>query len=143
MNWIEAAKALIKRHEGFRKFPYKDKLGFLTIGYGHNLTTNGLSKREANFVFQQDFQTALTLARSITAAHDIDFRTLPEPVKEVLVDMSFNLGAKLFSFKTFLSLLKAGRLKDAAADLEGTRWFSQVKGRAKDDIKLLKEGSND
>lgn len=37
----------LKRHEGFRVFPYKDTKGIWTVGYGINLENRGFNEEEA------------------------------------------------------------------------------------------------
>ena len=56
----------IKKHESFSLKPYKDHLGFLTIGYGHlilpnekNLLSNKISKTKLEKLFNQDFKKAV------------------------------------------------------------------------------------
>ena len=43
----ELLMSMLKRHEGFRAFPYLDTVGKLTIGYGRNLSDVGISIEEA------------------------------------------------------------------------------------------------
>ena len=57
----------IKKNEGFSSIPYKDQLGFLTIGYGHlilpnekHLAENKISKHKLERIFIQDFKTKRT-----------------------------------------------------------------------------------
>ena len=57
----------IKKNEGFSSTPYKDQLGFLTIGYGHlilpnekHLAENKISKHKLERIFIQDFKTKRT-----------------------------------------------------------------------------------
>ena len=56
----------IKKNEGFSSIPYKDQLGFLTIGYGHlilleekYLTENKPTKTKLERLFIQDFKNAV------------------------------------------------------------------------------------
>lgn len=44
----------LKIEEGLRLFPYRDPKGILTIGYGHNLTANGITCEQALFFIQND-----------------------------------------------------------------------------------------
>jgi len=48
--------AQLKKHEGFRSKVYKCPAGYLTIGYGRNLETNGLTKEEAEYLLQKDVE---------------------------------------------------------------------------------------
>ena len=44
----------LRRHEGLRLDPYKCSEGYLTIGYGRNIETNGISEAEAEFMLMND-----------------------------------------------------------------------------------------
>lgn len=48
---IEDSIALIKEFEDLKKFPTKNKIGLLRIGYDHPLS---LTSREANFLLRED-----------------------------------------------------------------------------------------
>ncbi len=48
----------LKTDEGFELKPYKDTQGKLTIGYGHNLTDNGISLSIAEQLLQDDINIA-------------------------------------------------------------------------------------
>jgi len=37
----------LKRHEGFRKYPYRDSRGIWTVGYGINIQNRGFDQKEA------------------------------------------------------------------------------------------------
>ena len=50
-------KNMIKKHEGFRPFIYKDTQGFLTGGYGHAFLENSpLSQQVSDMLFEEDFK---------------------------------------------------------------------------------------
>ena len=55
---MEALIDSIKRHEGLRLFPYNDTTGHLSIGYGRNLTSNGISTQEAEIMLKSDIGAA-------------------------------------------------------------------------------------
>ena len=55
-------KRRIKKNEGYSKKPYKDQLGFYTIGYGHLIKKNEskyyksvFNKQYYNELFEKDF----------------------------------------------------------------------------------------
>ena len=65
MHYRELKKR-IKKNEGFSLKPYKDQLGYLTIGYGHlilpnetYLLKNKTNKPQLNSIFDEDFERAL------------------------------------------------------------------------------------
>ena len=57
---MTALQERIKRHEGLRLKPYKDSLGYWTIGYGHLMTAkekiafaDGITKEQAEELFKR------------------------------------------------------------------------------------------
>ena len=38
----DTIKSILKMREGWRNKPYKDENGFMTVGWGHNISSNGL-----------------------------------------------------------------------------------------------------
>ena len=59
-------KERIKSNEGFSSKPYKDQLGYLTIGYGHLILPNEnillkkqIHKKELEEIFEKDFKNAI------------------------------------------------------------------------------------
>ena len=81
-------KKRIKKNEGFSLKPYKDHLGFLTIGYGHLILSNEnyllkktVSKKKLEKIFINDFN---------------------ESVKSL-----FNIYLKKFSLLLILKMLRA------------------------------------
>lgn len=128
---------------------YRDSRKFLTIGYGccidcGCLNGTGVKLNESKTI---DEATAMYLLRfhinvSISSVRK-EFKWFdkqPNSVKLVLVDMAYNMGiGNLKKFK-FLNLIKAGKYYEAGEALEsgGKRYISQVGGRARTNIKLLK-----
>lgn len=117
----------LKRDEGRRDRPYRDSVGVLTIGYGHNLDAAGLCEAALMAQLEYDVQvatTALTL-------HLPWWTTKPPLVQRILTNLCFNLGiTKLLKFKRTLGYLKADRYTDAADALMESLWARQVGRRA-------------
>jgi len=142
-DWVQQAAQLIKRHEGFRKYPYRDTMGHLTIGYGHNLDALGITRKQAEVIFRDDLRRAIDMARSVCQAHGIAFAELPAPAKVALTDMAFNLGAKLYEFKHMLSAIAEGNWEQAAEEALDSVWAKQVGRRAEDVAELLRSCASD
>lgn len=121
VNYVE----MIKRHEGFRQYPYKCTAGKLTIGYGRNLDDVGISKEEAEYLLDMDLDKHTEeLDKVITWA-------VPKDVYAVLVDMHYNLGHERFmQFKNMLAALKKLDFKGAAKEMLDSKWAKQVPNRA-------------
>lgn len=116
---------MIKRHEGFRQYPYKCTAGKLTIGYGRNLDDVGISKEEADYLLDMDLDKHTEeLDKVITWA-------VPKDVYAVLVDMHYNLGHERFmQFRKMLECLKKLNFKGAAKEMLDSKWAKQVPNRA-------------
>lgn len=121
------AKQLIKKHEGLRLKPYKDSLGYLTIGYGRCLDKNPLKQHEADYLFESDFNEALRQVKE-----NFKFFNYLTPARQtVLIDMCFNLGInKLKGFVNTLKCIERGDYEQAADNMLKSLWAEQVKGRA-------------
>lgn len=131
MNY-ERLTRVLERHEGRRARPYTDTLGNTTIGVGRNLSAVGLSEVEIALLLANDIQAAEALLDSRAAW----WRQLDDVRQEALVNMAFNMGNRLFTFRTALRLLEsqdyAGAAKAFLTSSTGGRslWYKQVRGRA-------------
>ncbi len=131
---MHKAIELLKKHEGYRRFPYYCSAGKLTIGYGYNLDA-GMPEKEA----------ALLLAFRVNSLHARAARTWPwylyqpEPVQSVLINMAYNLGpSRLLGFRRMLAALKNNNYSLAAVELLDSKYATQVKGRADDLAAMLR-----
>jgi len=130
---------LLTRHEGLRLKPYKCTAGFLTIGIGRNIETRGITKQEAEYLLSNDIDhfTAELNKRMFR------FSSLPDLAKIVLIDMAFNMGVDgLLKFSKTLSLISAGKYKEASKEMLDSLWAKQVKGRAIRLSNLLRTQTN-
>lgn len=127
----------LKEDEGLNLKPYQDTVGKLTIGYGHNLTDNGISLDMAEQLLQDDISIA---TRSLTSKFPwVD--KLDNVRQNVLINMCFNMGIKTLStFTEFLALVEAGKYEEAAEDVLRTLWSRQVGNRARRLSVQLRDG---
>ena len=139
---LDKYKQFTKDFEGLRLRPYKCSAGKLTIGYGRNLEDVGISKEEADAMFDVDFAKAiegvnrLLKEEGITELHKQRFY--------VLTDMVFNLGyAGIKKFKKFLYALKKGLYDDAAKEMLDSQWALQVGSRAIKLAAMMKDVKDD
>ena len=126
---MELLMDMIKRHEGFRNFPYKDTVGKLTIGFGRNLDDIGISEGEAQILLVNDINNAIEdLAKILPTA-----ATYGDNRFDALVDMVFNLGLTKFKgFKKMIAALHDSNFKKAAEDMRDSKWAKQLGYRAND-----------
>ena len=128
--------ALIARHEGLRLKPYKDTVGKLTIGYGRNLSDNGITMTEADILLQNDLRDAKSAAKSYSW-----FAGLNEPRQAVVIDMIFNLGVVGFSrFTATQRAIEAADWELAASHMLDSKWALQVGRRAREDAEMMRTG---
>lgn len=136
---VRTLEDLIKLHEGLSLKLYRCSTGRWTIGWGRNLSDNGINLREAELMLEHD------IAQS---QHDLHRALGPEIIATVsynrfcaLTDMVFNLGLKRFlEFKKMIDAIKEGDWDKVADEALDSKWADQVKGRALRDAKLLREG---
>lgn len=131
----------IKQDEGLVLLAYRDTLGHLTIGHGRCLDTNPLNtyelnvighdctrlpitKKDAHFLFMQDYVKAVAWVNG-------SFQQLPKIARDVLINMTYNIGpAGVMKFRRMTSNLKAQNYEQAANELLNSLWARQVKSRA-------------
>lgn len=129
------------RDEGLRLTPYRDSLGFLTIGVGHLINRGEsfakISREEALELLDKDIATAerrLDVIFPLWRAHD-------EVRQRAMLNLTFNLGYKLADFKRFLHSFQVGDWEKAADHLTQSRWFKQVKTRGPKIVHAIRTGT--
>ena len=138
-------KDRIKRHEGLRLKPYVCSEGYMTIGYGRNLSSRGISPETAELILEQDFKEAL--ADLETRVLKDDWSALPYAVRAALINMRYQLGPT--GLRSFTSMLDAVRDHDwitMVDEMRDSLWYRQTTDRAEsliqDIAKGVKSGSN-
>jgi lysozyme len=131
-------KTLLRSHEGYRQFVYKDTVGKNTVGIGRNLDDRGITEQEAMDLLENDisyFDDRLASELSF-------YNNLDEVRKAVLIDMAFNLGLHgLLAFKKTLHLISMGSYAMAASEMMNSKWAGQVKGRAVELSEAMRSGA--
>lgn len=139
---LELLKRELLRDEGLRLEAYQDSLGKWTQGVGHLLTTEpphpAWSREQAMETLGQDLDDALVRCRimSCWASLDTDGR------RRALLNMRFQLGGRLESFKLSLSLIVKQKWLQAGQELRKSLWYLQTPIRAERVIRMI-EGSID
>jgi lysozyme len=118
----------ITRHEGSRRFPYRDTVGKLTVGVGRNLTDVGVFPHEAAYLLSGDIDRAV---RGLATRYPEWFPKI-DPVRQaVLVNMAFNLGLTgLAAFRKTLDFVARGQYGEASDAMLQSKWAGQVGSRA-------------
>ena len=133
-------KKRIKLNEGFSFKPYKDQLGYLTIGYGHLILSNEqillkkqMHKKELEEIFEKDFKIALS-----------NFKNTLKPFAsnkkdtELLIEMIFQLGIKgCLKFKNLLKNMRKGNRHLVCFEMMDSLWYKQTPNRVKNLVKTF------
>lgn len=142
----------LKRHEGFKRNPYRCTAGKLTIGYGYNLDANplNLSFPIINNLKREGISSVYALTLLDKHVGDITskltdkipwFHFLSEERKGVLINMAFNLGIDgLLEFKKTLGCIERGWYEEASKAMLNSKWAGQVKNRAKELADQMRTG---
>ena len=117
----------VKESEGFREKVYKCTQGYDTIGYGFAVKDLVLDEDIADTILKRKLDR-------LEARIDSKFpftEDLPRNVKDVVIEMCYQLGVSGFSkFKQTIALLRLGNFKEAADEMLQSRWSRQTPNRA-------------
>tara|TARA_B110000114_G_scaffold50110_1_gene53200 strand:+ start:3303 stop:3722 length:420 start_codon:yes stop_codon:yes gene_type:complete len=128
MQYISQAVDMLKIHEGYEQYPYTCSMGVVTIGYGRNLESRGLTEEEAAYLLQCDVKLA---EGELLDQYDY-YWNLSGERKAVLIDMMVNLGStRLRKFKKMHLALELRDYSLAAVEMLDSRWARQVGQRSK------------
>tara|TARA_R100000781_G_C4045514_1_gene115537 strand:- start:150 stop:551 length:402 start_codon:yes stop_codon:yes gene_type:complete len=118
----------IKRHEGYSKKVYKDTLGYDTIGIGFLVSALELDEDVCDIILERKLiDNEKVLERKLTF-----YREAPQKVKNILQNMYYQLGNKLFNFVKTLHYIETGNYKAAAIEMLDSLWAKQTPNRAKE-----------
>ena len=117
----------LKSDEGFKDKIYFCTEGKQTIGYGFNLEA-GITQREA--------EALLTLRvsdiRDKLYAMMHWYKSLPEDIQDVLLNMAYQLGVSgLLNFTKTLDAASKGHWHTMADEMLDSRWANQTPERAR------------
>lgn len=130
-------EAQLERQEGFRRFVYKDSLGYWTVGIGRcvdqNVSGSGLTLEEGRYLMRND------IAKAEASIGDI---LRDDPVRRaVLVNMTFQMGwGKVKGFKKMLAAIGRKDWETAAREGLDSLWARQTPGRAMEMMEQLRTG---
>ena len=136
---------MIAKHEGSRLKPYKDSRGLWTVGVGH-LIGNGsslppdmdreFSQEEVDAMFAQDYAAHKKAAMKIPG-----YDKLNNTGQAAVVDLTFNMGPAWYKkFPNASAALAEGDTETFAKEMEGSAWYTQVGGRAKEIVSMIRNG---
>jgi lysozyme len=126
----------LKKHEGLKLKPYRDKVDKLTIGYGRNLDDKGISDEEAEIFLMNDIKECEKQLEGISW-----YENLGHSRQIVIINMCYNLGIKgLKGFKNMIKAVKENDFYKAAYEMLDSKWAEQVGERAKELAEQMRTG---
>jgi lysozyme len=135
---LTALAAQLTEDEGRRLKIYQDELGYVTVGVGHNMSTDGISDAICDALLAEDMARAATAVAENWAWS----AQLPDAPWAVLVNLCFNMGpVALAGFVHFLAAMQAGDWPRAAEELQNSAWWGQVGQRGPRMVKRLIGGA--
>jgi len=129
----------LKIDEGVKYEIYLDHLGYPTFGIGHLVLESDeeftkpagtpVSEERVRACFDRDVEIAIGECNLLYEGGF--FKTLPDEVQHIMVNMMFNMGRpRMSKFKKFLAAIKEGNWAEAAKEGRDSRWYEQVTNRA-------------
>jgi lysozyme len=126
----------VKANEGLRLKAYTDIHGYVSIGYGRNLQTRGISKAMAELMLKEDIESC----ESSLEAHYPWYLNRKSSARTVLIDMCINLGfTGLTQFKKMIRAIYLKDYPEASIELLDSKYAMSLPRRAKRNVKLLLE----
>ena len=124
------------RDEGEILHPYRDHLGYLTIGIGHNLDAKEISHLAAMTILNDDIcDVKIGLMGKWPWMRDLSPARLG-----AMINLAFNMGTGgLGGFKKLLKAAESGDWAAAAKELLDSKYATQVGERAQRVARQLKE----
>ena len=124
----------IKKNEGFASKPYKDQLGFLTIGYGHlilskekHLIENKQTKADLEKIFIKDFTSVVKIFNK-----SLKNNTFNKKDEELLIEMVFQIGVVgVIKFRNLLVNMRKRNKHLVCFEMMNSLWYKQTPLRVK------------
>ena len=117
----------IKKHEGYSKKVYKDTLGYDTIGIGFLVSSLELDEDVCDIILERRLASnEKVLQRKLTF-----YRNQPREVQNIIQNMYYQLGNKLFNFVKTLHYIENDKYKAASIEMLDSLWAKQTPNRAK------------
>ncbi len=152
---------VVSLNEGKKKGVYKDTEGNNSIAIGFNLEEAGNRKYlfEKHGLTYDDvvnkgveltenqmrdlYNYSMSNAYQDAQLFDPKFNSRPHHVRVAVLDLAFNLGRKkLNTFKKMKKALANDDYQTAAAEMEDSKWFDQVKSRGPRMVNIMKSQDN-
>lgn len=134
---IDKLREELKIDEGYKESIYLDHLGLRTFGVGHLVTSSDpeweytvgypVCTERCIDAFEEDIQIVLNDCKNVY----VFFDDLPEEAQLIVANMMFNMGRpRMSGFIKFKVALATNNWKEAAIEMEDSKWHKQVTNRA-------------
>ena len=118
----------IKAHEGYSKKVYKDTLGYDTIGIGFLVSSLELDEDVCDIILERRLKkNEAVLQRKMTY-----YSKLPIEVQNIIQNMYYQLGNRLFNFVKTLHYIENEKWRAASVEMLDSLWAKQTPNRAKE-----------
>jgi lysozyme len=146
-------KESIRKHEGYRRFPYLDSEALLTVGTGHLLHHTEIPRGLQTLGQLYDWMTdparhAQWLVEDVNQAISIattwlgpKFTQLTDTRQRVIAEMAFQLGDGLYGFENMKAAILDDNHDRAADEGLRSRWSQQTPTRARELMALYRVGA--
>ena len=109
----------IKKHEGFSSVVYQCTAGYDTIGYGQRIKYLRVTKEQAEEWLEEE----LANLKYILADKYDWFLPAPQEVKDIAMNMAYQLGPKSFSmFRLTIQHIANKDYKSASTEMLDSKW---------------------
>lgn len=128
----------LRRDEGWRESPYRDSLGFVTIGYGFLIDERKPVKLPKEV---GDLWLAVVAEGKWLELIDTSpwIASQPDDVQRALANMAYQLGVSgVLKFQKMLAALRDGDREQAAIEALDSTWAKQTPERAARVAKLIR-----
>ena len=125
----------IKRHEGYSKKVYKDTLGYDTIGIGFLVSSLELDEDVCDTILERRLlSNEKVLQRKLTW-----YRKEPKEFQDILQNMYYQLGNRLFNFIKTLHYIENQKYRAASIEMLDSLWAKQTSNRANQLADIVRE----
>ncbi|KAL3858450.1 hypothetical protein ACJMK2_013053 [Sinanodonta woodiana] len=136
--------------EGYVKVIYVTPNGIPHFGIGHKITRQEpefyapvgtkIGRKRIEEAYRSDMKSAIESCCTLFK----DFQNLPDEVQLIVLNMRFNMGhAGMNNFVKFINAINSRDWKQAAQEVEKSRWYKIVTSRAKRLVDRLKSVPQD
>ena len=109
----------IKEHEGFSSVVYKCTAGYDTIGYGKRIKYLQVTEEQATEWLEEDLEN---LKYTLSTRYNW-FLSAPQEVKDVVMNMNYQLGVSAFSkFKKTIKYIANKDYQMASVEMLDSKW---------------------